>query len=178
MLEEVGLAADDYVSRAVDKTLSVGERKRIELAGILAIRPKFMLMDEPDSGIDVDALSHIFDALKTLRERGTTVVMITHSLTVLRQADHAFLMCAGRLVDKGSVSMIARYFERKCIPCDMQDSGTTRPQPGGVDLPVPPDPLGGPGDASYGMPVALADAAAKQVNADATEANHDWKRSD
>ena len=109
----MGLTADKYLFRAVDKTLSGGERKRIELAGILAMRPKLILMDEPDSGIDADALDHVFDALRMLRQRGTTVVMITHSLTVLRRADHAFLMCSGRLVDKGSVSKIAGHFEQK-----------------------------------------------------------------
>jgi Fe-S cluster assembly ATP-binding protein len=121
MLEEVGLPAGQYLSRAVDNTLSGGERKRIELAAILAMRPSFMLMDEPDSGVDVDALEHIFEALKMLRRRGATVVMITHSLTVLQHADHAFLMCSGRIVDKGSVSKIAGYFERKCVPCDHQN---------------------------------------------------------
>jgi Fe-S cluster assembly ATP-binding protein len=69
VLEEVGLAADQYLARGTDKTLSGGERKRIELAAIFAMRPQFMLMDEPDSGIDIDALEHIFEALKVLRRR-------------------------------------------------------------------------------------------------------------
>ena len=75
-------------------------------------------MDEPDSGIDVEALEHIFTALQQLREAGTTVVMITHSLAVLNQADHAFLMCHGKLLDKGPVEKIGKYFENKCLPCD------------------------------------------------------------
>ena len=44
--------------------------------------------------------------------------MITHSLAVLEQADHAFLICHGRLLDKGSVEKIGGYFSNKCIPCD------------------------------------------------------------
>jgi len=118
VLDQVGLEPDRYIDRAVDKTLSGGERKRIELASILAMEPRLVLMDEPDSGIDVEALDRIFEALKLLKQQRVTVVAITHSLAVLRQADHAFLLCCGQLVDKGSIEKIAYYFERKCIPCD------------------------------------------------------------
>lgn len=117
-LEIMGLRPDDYLNRAVDKTLSGGERKRIELASILTINPKLVMMDEPDSGIDVEALERIFEAIRFLKERGTTVLMITHSPTVLSKADHAFLICCGQLIEKGSVSKIMDYFGEKCIPCD------------------------------------------------------------
>jgi len=117
VLEQVGLDPVQYLKRAVDRTLSGGERKRIELASILAMEPRFVLMDEPDSGIDVEALERIFLALKVLKGQGATVVLITHSATVLRQAEHAFLLCSGRLIDKGSIDKIHRYFENKCIPC-------------------------------------------------------------
>jgi Fe-S cluster assembly ATP-binding protein len=123
-LELVGLNPDAYLQRAVDKTLSGGERKRIELASILAIKPRLVLMDEPDSGIDVDALNRIFDAIRHLKQRGATVVLITHSVTVLQQAEHAFLMCCGRLIDKGSVSRISGYFGDKCLPCDHKNRPT------------------------------------------------------
>lgn len=117
VLDQVGLDPDKYLDRTADRTLSGGERKRVELASILAMEPKLVLMDEPDSGIDVEALDRIFAALKILQEKGTTVVAITHSLAVLRQAEHAFLLCCGQLVNKGSVEKIASYFERKCVPC-------------------------------------------------------------
>ncbi|MBD3401414.1 ATP-binding cassette domain-containing protein [candidate division GN15 bacterium] len=118
ILEQVGLDPDDYGNRAVDKTLSGGERKKVELASILAMKPKVALLDEPDSGIDIESIERIFDAVKLLKEQGTTVILITHSLAVLNQAEHAFLMCHGKVVDKGSVARIRHYFEDKCIPCD------------------------------------------------------------
>jgi Fe-S cluster assembly ATP-binding protein len=118
VLAKVGLDPDVYMRRAVDKTLSGGERKRIELAGILAMEPRLVLMDEPDSGIDVEALERIFDLLGDMKAAGATVIMITHSLAVLRHADHAFLMCNGRIIDKGAVGKIAGYFENNCLPCD------------------------------------------------------------
>lgn len=117
-LDQVGLDPAKYLARAVDKTLSGGERKRIELASILAMEPKLVLMDEPDSGIDVEALEKIFEANRTLKANGATVIQITHSLAVLRQSEHAFLMCCGKVIDKGEVGKIAGYFENKCLPCD------------------------------------------------------------
>lgn len=118
VLEMVGLEPATYLGRCVDSTLSGGERKRIELASVLAMQPRIVLMDEPDSGIDVAALERIFDALRQIKAQATTVIMITHSLAVLQQADHAFLMCHGTLLDKGSVEKIGRYFHDKCLPCD------------------------------------------------------------
>jgi Fe-S cluster assembly ATP-binding protein len=116
-LEEVGLDGDEYLMRAVDKTLSGGERKKVELASILAMEPEVALLDEPDSGIDIESIERIFEAVKVLKSKGTTVVMITHSLAVLNQAEHAFLMCNGTIVDKGVTDKIRNYFEDKCIPC-------------------------------------------------------------
>jgi Fe-S cluster assembly ATP-binding protein len=124
-LEKVGLDPDKYMQRAVDKTLSGGERKRVELASILAMRPRIVLMDEPDSGIDVEALERIFEALREMKAGGVTVILITHSMAVLNQAEHAFLMCNGRLLDKGSIGKVSGYFEHRCIPCDH----TNMPEP-------------------------------------------------
>jgi Fe-S cluster assembly ATP-binding protein len=101
----------------VDTTLSGGERKRIELASIVAMHPRVVLMDEPDSGVDIDAIQSIFSVLGRLKERGATIIMITHSGEVLKRADHAFLLCNGALVDKGPVKEMSSYFERKCVRC-------------------------------------------------------------
>ena len=118
VLETVGLDPVRYRHRALDKTLSGGERKRIELASIMAMEPSLVLLDEPDSGIDVEALQKIFDLLAALKSQGATIVLITHSLTVLRQAEHAFLMCDGQVLDKGPVERIERYFRNRCIACE------------------------------------------------------------
>ncbi|MFO7965331.1 MAG: ABC transporter ATP-binding protein [Desulfobacterales bacterium] len=117
-LELVGLSAEEYLNRYVDRTLSGGERKRIELASILTMEPKLVIMDEPDSGIDVDALNKIFDAIHILKERGKTILLITHSPTVLEKADYGFLLCCGQIVEKGPVETLSTYFTEKCIPCD------------------------------------------------------------
>ncbi|MFP4363501.1 MAG: ATP-binding cassette domain-containing protein [Spirochaetia bacterium] len=116
-LNTVGLFAENYMDRALDKTLSGGERKRIEVASILAMGPDLVIMDEPDSGVDIEAIQNIFSAIEELKNRGTTIIMITHSAEVLKRADHAFLLCHGSVVDKGSINKMKAYFEGKCIPC-------------------------------------------------------------
>ncbi len=116
-LAKAGLSPLHYAARSVDKTLSGGERKKVELASILAMRPRLVLMDEPDSGIDVESLHRIHDAIAVLKEAGSTVLLITHSMEVLRWAEHAFLICCGKVVDKGSVEHVMQYFGDKCVPC-------------------------------------------------------------
>ena len=118
MLDKVGLEPDEYLSRAVDKTLSGGERKKIELASLLAMKPKVAILDEPDSGIDIESIKRIFEAIKILKGAGTTVLLITHSIAVLEKAEHAFLICHGKLMGKGNVDNIKCCYRRNCTPCD------------------------------------------------------------
>jgi Fe-S cluster assembly ATP-binding protein len=117
-LDKVGLEPGRYMDRAADKTLSGGERKKLELASILVIKPRLVMLDEPDSGIDVESLSRIRQAIDLLKQAGSTVLLITHSQEVLSWAQHAFLMCSGYILDKGDVEKIRQYFHDRCLPCD------------------------------------------------------------
>jgi Fe-S cluster assembly ATP-binding protein len=121
LLEIVGLDPSEYMNRCVDKTLSGGERKRIEMASILAMKPKIAIFDEPDSGIDIEALEMIFNSLKILKDNGSTVILITHSPKVLDQANEAYLICSGKVRDFGDKNFIMQYFEKKCISCPHKD---------------------------------------------------------
>lgn len=125
VLKQVGLNSKEYLSRAVDKTLSGGERKKIELASILAMDPDLVMLDEPDSGIDVGTLEKMFEVIKDLKKKGKTIVLITHSLAVLRQTEHAFLMCHGEIIQKAVSEKIIPYFENKCIPCPHKNEPDT-----------------------------------------------------
>ncbi len=116
-LKRVALNPDRYLDRAVDSGLSGGERKRIELASILVMKPKLMIADEPDSGIDVEALRCMFDLFEMLRDDRTTVLLVTHSAEVMAHADTATLVCCGRTVEEGLAAEIRGYFVDRCIPC-------------------------------------------------------------
>ena len=116
-LELVGLPYSTYAPRFVDKTLSGGERKRIELASIAAMEPTVVLLDEPDSGVDIEAIQYIFNVITYLKNRHITVFIITHSIDVLRKADYAYLLCNGLLVDEGTIEKMVEYFADNCINC-------------------------------------------------------------
>ncbi len=120
-LDLVGIDKNNYLERSVDKTLSGGERKKIELASLLLMEPKLALLDEPDSGIDMDSIRKIFEAIALLKKQGATVLLITHSQDVLEHAEHAFLMCHGKIVDKGEIKGIGQYFMQKCQICQEKE---------------------------------------------------------
>jgi Fe-S cluster assembly ATP-binding protein len=100
----------------VDKTLSGGERKRIELASVFAMRPQLAILDEPDSGIDILALDHIIHLIKELKKRGTTVLLITHREEVSSISDKTSLLCTGTIVKEGDTEDVSAYFRGKCAP--------------------------------------------------------------
>lgn len=116
-LHYVLLEPKDYLERVVDKTLSGGERKRIELAAVFAMKPELAILDEPDSGIDIIALEKIVSIIKELKRRGTTVLLITHRDEVSEIADKSSLLCSGFFIKEGQPEEVAEYFKDKCIPC-------------------------------------------------------------
>lgn len=116
-LEKVGLSPEKYLGRAVDDHLSGGERKRIELASIMLMKPKIVILDEPDSGIDIEAQEMILESIEYLKSKGTTVIIITHNIKYLNNSDYAYLLCSGIIKDQGKPEEIRKYFENKCLKC-------------------------------------------------------------
>lgn len=118
-LAMTGLPPERYLTRMVDKSLSGGERKRIELASILALRPKFAILDEPDSGIDMLSIQDIIKVVALFRETGTAVLLITHREEIALIADRASEICRGRIVCSGNPANVADYYKsRKCLVCN------------------------------------------------------------
>lgn len=118
-LRRVGLRPETYLPRALDRTLSGGERKRIELAGVLARRPRLAILDEPTAGIDLLALADIVALIDALKEGGASVLLITHAEDVAAHADRASQLCGGRIVRSGAPeAVIAHYKSRACERCD------------------------------------------------------------
>lgn len=118
-LEMVGLHPELYLHRMVDKSLSGGERKRIELASILALHPKLALLDEPDSGIDMLSTQDIINVISVFKKNGSSVLLITHREEISLIADKASQMCRGKIVCSGNPEKVAEYYKsRKCLICD------------------------------------------------------------
>jgi len=109
-LREVAIVPEKYLDRNIDETLSGGERKRIELASILIMEPELVMLDEPDSGVDVVALNNIGNAIRDFKKENTGVLLITHSEEMLDFADKAVLICKGKIIKKGNPGGISEYF--------------------------------------------------------------------
>ncbi|HHF08432.1 MAG: ABC transporter ATP-binding protein [Thermotogae bacterium] len=116
-LKLVGLSKE-YLGRYVDSTLSGGERKRVELASIVLIKPKIVILDEPDSGIDIMSNEMIKAVVGKLKKAGSTVIMITHREEIAMMADEAYLMCGGRLLASGTPQEIVAFYKKLCDSCD------------------------------------------------------------
>jgi Fe-S cluster assembly ATP-binding protein len=115
----VGLHPELYLHRMVDKSLSGGERKRIELASILALHPKLAILDEPDSGIDMLSTQDIINVINVFKKNGSSVLLITHREEISLIADTASQMCRGKIVCSGNPEKVAQYYKsRKCLVCD------------------------------------------------------------
>jgi Fe-S cluster assembly ATP-binding protein len=115
-LEAVTLPAKFYGHRVADRTLSGGERKRVELAAVYAMRPRLAILDEPDSGIDVLTLGEIAMLIRRMALEGTAVLLITHRDEIVETADVASLMCAGAVIFTGGPIEARRYFTTRCMP--------------------------------------------------------------
>lgn len=111
-LLQVGLAPDAYGDRMLDEGLSGGERKRIELAAVLCMRPKVVVLDECDSGIDSLSVPTVARAIKRLAQHGTAVLLISHSAELAHVADAASLLVNGAIVQTGSVRQISAQYAR------------------------------------------------------------------
>jgi len=118
-LEMVGLSPELYLGRMVDRCLSGGERKRIELASVLALHPRLAVLDEPDSGIDMLSTQDIINVITLFRQNGSSVLLITHREEIALIADKASQVCQGRIVCSGNPANVAEYYKsRKCLVCD------------------------------------------------------------
>ncbi len=116
-LELVGLPYELYAGRFIDKTLSGGERKRVELASLLLLKPRYAILDEPDSGLDITAGELVEELLDRFKKAGTTVIIITHHEEIAGKTDFAHFLCAGRLVKKGFSREVVEYYRRTCGRC-------------------------------------------------------------
>jgi Fe-S cluster assembly ATP-binding protein len=115
-LEAVALPAKVYGYRAADHTLSGGERKRVELAAVYAMRPRLAILDEPDSGIDVLSLGEIEKLIRCMAAEGSAVLLITHRDEMAAMADVASLMCFGAILFSGDPAEARRYYTSRCRP--------------------------------------------------------------
>jgi cobalt transport protein ATP-binding subunit len=97
------VGAIEHSNKAIH-TLSFGQKRRVAIAGVLAMQPETMLLDEPTSGLDPRGVSLIMRLLRKLnRENGITMIMATHDVELVPLfADRLVIMNKGRIVKEGS----------------------------------------------------------------------------
>lgn len=116
-LDAVGLCARDYFERGLDSKLSGGERKRIELASVLASKPKIAILDEPDSGIDAVSIEMILKVIKKIAKEGA-VLLITHQEDILHISTRAGLLCGSKIIRECGPGEAIVYFKNHCDICE------------------------------------------------------------
>ncbi|MDR1965279.1 MAG: ATP-binding cassette domain-containing protein [Synergistaceae bacterium] len=90
--------------------LSGGQRRRAAIASVLAMRPEYLVLDEPTAGLDAAGIRDLTGMLSDLRERGMAVVQVTHDLGVaLERSDRVLALERGRAVAEGTPEEIASY---------------------------------------------------------------------
>jgi len=100
-LSVVGMT--NFIDRPVNQ-MSHGEAKRVALAGIIAMRPKVLLLDEPFAGLDFPMISSMVDIIQNLRNEGISVLYTTHNRFFLENwADSVAVLHAGRMIYDGPV---------------------------------------------------------------------------
>lgn len=101
-LDMVGLPHEEYALRNPFE-LSGGQRRRAALAGVLAMSPKILILDEPTVGLDAEGRNEFYSYLARIKqEQGVTIVLVSHDMTeVAALAEHLFVLRDGRLVLQG-----------------------------------------------------------------------------
>jgi len=106
-LQQVGLK-DEFLSRYLNEGFSGGEKKRSEVLQMAVLKPKISILDEPDSGLDVDAVQAVAKAISEVSGKDSTVIVITHYariLKFLKKLDHVHVFARGKVLKSGDASL-------------------------------------------------------------------------
>lgn len=120
LLEKMDILGMDpsFLGRYLNDGFSGGEKKRLEMLQMTVLGPKYAILDETDSGLDIDALKYVGDSVKTMRAtddgKHTGFLIITHYPRILQliEADVVHIMLDGRIVMTGGPDL-ARRIERE-----------------------------------------------------------------
>lgn len=93
-----------------DKTphhLSGGQQKRIAIAGIIAMKPELMILDEPTAGLDPDGVEKVLNIMNQLNEEGMTLILSSHDIDMIsKYADKIFVLYNGEIIESGNKNKI------------------------------------------------------------------------
>jgi len=104
----------EFLSRSVNDGFSGGEKKRNEILQMALLEPRLSLLDETDSGLDIDALRVVAGGVNTLLNADNACVLVTHYQRLLNYItpDYVHVMSAGRIIRSGDKSLALELEER------------------------------------------------------------------
>ncbi len=105
---------EDMMSRAINEGFSGGEKKRNEILQMLLLEPSFCILDETDSGLDIDALRIVANGVNQMRSSDRAMLVITHYQRLLDYIvpDHVHVLSGGRIVKSGDKSLALELEEK------------------------------------------------------------------
>jgi Fe-S cluster assembly ATP-binding protein len=104
----------DLLNRAVNEGFSGGEKKRNEIFQMAVLEPKLAILDETDSGLDIDALKQVAEGVNALRSPERSFIVVTHYQRLLDYIvpDHVHVLAGGRIVESGDKSLALKLEEQ------------------------------------------------------------------
>ena len=112
-VQELGLD-ESMLARFLNVGFSGGERKKLEMLQAYLVKPKLLILDEPDSGVDVDSLKMIASVINKLHEEGTSVLLITHYGRILEhlKPNRVHVIKEGKIVASDGVELVKMIEEK------------------------------------------------------------------
>ena len=106
-IAKVGLR-EEFLSRYLNEGFSGGEKKRAEVLQMAVLKPKVSILDEPDSGLDIDAVQSVAQAISNVSTKDATVIIITHYARILKfldKLDYVHVFAQGKVLKTGDASL-------------------------------------------------------------------------
>lgn len=104
----------EFLARSLNEGFSGGEKKRNEILQMMMLNPKLAILDETDSGLDIDALRIVADGVNAFRNEGNAVLLITHYQRLLNyiKPDFVHVLADGKIIKTGDKSLALELEER------------------------------------------------------------------
>lgn len=98
----------DLLTRSVNVGFSGGEKKRNDILQMIMLEPMLCILDETDSGLDIDAIKIVYDGIKLLKDKMRSFIIITHYERILEyiKPDYVHILCKGSIVKSGNLTLV------------------------------------------------------------------------
>jgi Fe-S cluster assembly ATP-binding protein len=133
---------DAFATRYVNEGFSGGEKKRLEMLQMAMLEPEFAILDETDSGLDIDALRIVAEGVNAQLNPNMGVLLITHYQRLLNyiQPDYVHVLAAGRIVTSGGKDLALRLEEEGYGPILRENGLETNLSDEALAVPLEPEP--------------------------------------